>query len=745
MMKTTLFLTLMLAFTINNVTGQQNNRHTKLVDSLMSEMTIDEKIGQLTLFTSDWTTTGPTLKDDYEKDVREGRCGNIFNAHTVAYNRKLQEIAVNESRLGIPLLFGYDIIHGYKTTFPIPLGEACSWDLELIEKSARLAAEEGAAGGLNWTFNPMVDISYDPRWGRVAEGSGEDPYYSSLVAKAKVRGHQQNDLASPKTLAACMKHFAAYGAPEAGRDYNTVNMSERRLREIYLPPFKAAVDEGVATVMTAFNELNGIPATANSFLFKDILRDEWNFDGMVVTDYTAINELVPHGFAKDEKHAGELSLIAGIDMDMQGAVFYNYLKESLEEGKVTLRQIDAAVRNVLKLKADLGLFDDPYRYLDEQREEETVLSEEHMEHALDIGKKSLVLLKNEKFGNEKLLPLQDAANKTIALIGPLADNQEDMTGTWWASSDIESIVTVKKGLEKRYPDAEIITVKGADTEGNDTSGFDEAIKAAELADVVIMAIGENKLQSGEAASRTEIDLPGKQKELVKAIHKTGKPIISLVFAGRPLAINWMEENVPAIVYAWHPGTRAGDAVAEVVSGDYNPSAKLVMTFPRNTGQIPLYYNAKKTGRPFDEDNKYTSKYLYTPNEPLYPFGYGLSYTDFSYSNIQLSNKTLRPGKEIQVSAVVENTGNYAGKEVVQFYVRDLVGSVTRPVKELKGFETIELQPGESKKVVFSIAPEMLKFYDQNMNFVAEEGEFNAFIGTSSDDVLKTSFNFKRSK
>ncbi|MDZ7776963.1 MAG: glycoside hydrolase family 3 C-terminal domain-containing protein [Bacteroidales bacterium] len=446
-------------------------------------------------------------------------------------------------------------------------------------------------------------------------------------------------------------------------------------------------------------------------------------------------------FARDEKHAGELSLIAGIDMDMQGAVFYNYLKESLEEGKVTLQQIDAAVKNVLKLKADLGLFDDPYRYLDEQREKETVLSEEHMEHALDAAKKSLVLLKNEPLEGEKILPLQNAKNKTIALIGPLGDNKEDMTGTWWASADIESIVTVKEGLEKRYPDVEIITVKGADTEGEDTSGFKEALKAAELADVVIMAIGENKLQSGEAASRTEIDLPGKQKDLVKAIHKTGKPIISVVFAGRPLAINWMEENIPAILYAWHPGTRAGDAVAEVLSGDYNPSAKLVTTFPRNTGQIPLYYNAKNTGRPFDADNKYTSKYLYTPNEPLYPFGYGLSYTDFEYSDIDISNKTLKPGGKLTATITLTNTGDVAGKEVVQCYIRDLVGSVTRPVKELKGFEMVELQPGESAEVSFTITPAMLKFYNQQMEYVAEEGDFKLFIGTSSENVREASFTY----
>ena len=729
-----------LAGLIATAATAQKQQKSRFIDSLMNKMTLEEKIGQLTLFTSGWTTTGPTLKDDYKKDVKSGRCGNIFNAHTVEYNRELQKLAVEESRLGIPLLFGYDVIHGYKTIFPIPLAESCSWDMELIEKTARLSAKEAAAGGLNWTFNPMVDVSRDPRWGRVAEGAGEDPYFSSLVARAKVKGYQQEKLEHPLTLAACMKHFAAYGAPEAGRDYNTVNMSERRLREIFLPPFKAAIDEGVATVMTAFNELNGIPATGSKFLLKDILRKEWNYDGMVVTDYTSINEMVPHGYASDEKHAGELALNAGVDMDMQGAVYYNHLKKSLEEGKVTINDINASVRNVLALKYDLGLFEDPYKYLDKEREKENVLSEEMSEQALEAGKKSIVLLKNEQFEGKQLLPL-DAGNKTIAVIGPLADNQIDMLGTWHASGEKDKVVTLLEGLRRAYPSANIITARGSGFEGNSRKGFTEALEAAQKADIVIMAVGENYRQSGEAASRTEIDLPGNQQELVKEVHNTGKPIISVVMAGRPLAITWMDENIPAILYSWHLGTRAGDAIAEVISGKYNPSGKLVMTFPRNEGQIPIYYNAKNTGRPFDAANKYTSKYLKTPNEPLYPFGYGLSYTDFNYSELKLDKKELQPGGVIHISVDVKNAGEYQGEEVVQLYVRDRVGSVTRPVKELKNFEKVSLESGETKTVHFEINEDDLKFWDAEMQYRAEDGDFEVYVGTNSEKVLKKQFKF----
>jgi len=711
----------------------------QFIDSLVSEMTLEEKIGQMTLLTSDWAVTGPTLREEYREDIRKGLAGNIFNALTVEYNRELQRLAVEETRLGIPLLFGYDIIHGYKTIFPIPLAEACSWDTTMIYESARLAAKEGAAAGVNWTFNPMVDISMDPRWGRIAEGAGEDPYLGSLIAAAKVNGYQDSDLSDPETMAACVKHFAAYGAPEGGRDYGTVDMSERRLRETFLPPYKAAVDAGVATVMTAFNELDGVPATGSKFLFKDILRDEWDFNGLVVTDYTAINEMVPHGFAMDLKHAGELALDAGIDMDMQGAVYYDFLKESVEEGTASIEKIDQAVIRVLRLKQRLGLFDDPYLYLDSARENRVILSSEMMEHALEAGKKSIVLLKNDPFIGQKLLPLSENINR-IALIGPLADNQEDLLGTWHASGVIDSVVTVRQGLEQRFPNATIEVAQGAGFTGEDRSGFNEAIRIARNADLLIAAVGENYQQSGEAASRSEIGLPGVQQALMEELVATGKPVIALVMAGRPLVLDWIDQNVPAIVNAWHLGTRMGDAVAAVLSGDYNPSGKLVVSFPRNAGQIPVYYYMKNTGRPFDPENKYTSKYLDVSNQPLYPFGYGLSYTTFEYDNLSLNSAEVGMDQLLEVSVSVKNTGEYAGEETVQLYTRDLVGSVTRPVKELKGFQKVYLEPGESEVVTFRLTSGDLKFYNQDLELVAEPGEFRVMTGGNSEELLEATFN-----
>jgi beta-glucosidase len=709
----------------------------KEVDSILSLMTLEEKIGQMTAFTSGWTVTGPVLNEEYEDDVRSGRCGVLFNAHTVEYNTNLQRIAVEETRLGIPLLFGYDVIHGYKTIFPIPLAEACSWDLELIEKTARLSAKEATAGGLNWTFNPMVDVSRDPRWGRIAEGSGEDACLGSLIAAAKVRGYQGNDLAGPETMAACVKHFAAYGAPQAGRDYHTVDMSELVLREYYLPPYRAAVEAGVATVMTSFNELFGVPATGSKFLFDRVLRGEWNFSGMVVTDYTAINEMVQHGFARDLKHAGELALSAGIDIDMQGAVFRDHLAKSLGQGIITEKMIDRAVRRVLELKFRLGLFEDPYRYLDAERERKTILSPELMEHSLESGKRSIVLLKNEPFRGQKLLPLKENV-KRIAVVGPLADNKIDVLGTWHASGVRDSVVTVLEGLRRRYPEASITHARGCGFKGDDRSGFREAVSAAENADLVLLAIGENFRQSGEAASRSNIDLPGPQDALAKAIHATGKPVIALVMAGRPLTINWIAENIPAIVNTWHLGTRTGDALASVLSGDYNPSGKLVVSFPRNVGQIPLHYNMKNTGRPAN-DGKYTSKYIDVPNDPLYPFGYGLSYTTFHYSGLALSTSELTFDGELNITATVENRGDIAGEEVVQLYVRDLVGSITRPVKELKGFQKIEIKPGEKKEITFSLGADDLRFYNQEMKLTAEPGRFKVFVGTSSSECLESDF------
>lgn len=708
------------------------------IDALLKEMTLPEKIGQITLFTSSWTTTGPTIRDSYLNDIKEGKCGNIFNAHTADYTRKLQKIAVEETRLGIPLLFGYDVIHGYKTIFPIPLAEACSWDLDLMEKSARLAAKEAASSGLHWNFNPMVDITRDPRWGRVAEGGGEDTYLGSLISAAKVRGIQGEDLSNVSTLAACVKHFAAYGAAQAGRDYHTVDMSERVLFETYLPPYKAAIDAGCATIMTAFNELDGIPASGSKYLMTDILRDKWEFEGFVVTDYTAINEMILHGYAKDTAHAAQLALEAGVDMDMQGGTYLSKMVQLIESGKIKETQIDLAVRRILKTKFDLGLFDDPYRYSDSKREQETVLSKEMLDHAKESALKSIVLLKNESKDDKILLPLSKST-KSIALIGPLASNQMDMLGTWHASGDASKTTSLIQGIREIAPEVKLNYAEGCKTIGEDKSGFDEAISIAIKSDVVILAVGENYRQNGEAASRSNLDLPGVQTELVEAIVKTGKPIILVLMAGRPLTIEPLNETIPSILNTWHLGTKAGVAIAEVLFGDYNPSGKLVMTFPRNVGQIPIYYNMKNTGRPFKEKSKYTSKYLDVPNEPLYPFGFGLSYTEFEYSNLTTNKSQIKFGEALEITVDVTNKGDLEGEEVVQLYVKDLVGSVTRPVRELKGFEKIKLSPSETRKVKFVISSDNLRFYKKDMSFQAEPGDFKLFVGGSSNAVLGTDF------
>lgn len=733
------FIALIFTLPISQVFGQADLD--KKVEALLHKMTLEEKIGQMTLYTSGWDQTGPTLRGEYKEDVKAGRCGNLFNAHTAAYNRKLQKIAVEETRLGIPLLFGYDVIHGYKTIYPIPLAEACSWDMELIEKTARLAAKEATASGLHWTFNPMVDVARDPRWGRIAEGSGEDPYLGSLIAEAKVKGYQGEDFSSKETLLACVKHFAAYGAAQAGRDYHTVDMSERVLREVYLPPFKAAIDAGVATVMTAFNEVDGVPASGSSWLLTDILRNEWGFDGFVVTDYTSINEMVDHGYARDEMHAAELAVSAGVDMDMQSAAYQNYLKELVVEGKVKEADIDASVRQILKYKYQLGLFDDPYRYSDLEREKEVVFSDELMEHSRDAGRKSVVLLKNDPAEGERLLPLSKSI-ESIALIGPLADNALEQLGTWHAAGDKSKAVTLLQALKQALPDAAINYARGCATIGDDRSGFEAALEAANRSDVVIMAIGENHRQNGEAASRTNLDLPGPQQALLEAVHATGKPVVVVLMAGRPLTVSWMDENIPAILNAWHLGTMAGPAITDVLLGDYNPSGKLVITFPRNVGQIPIYYAMKNTGRPFNANDKYTSKYLDVPNEPLYPFGHGLSYTDFEYSNLKLDKTEMKREEQLNIRVQLKNIGDRAGEEVVQLYIRDLVGSVTRPVKELKGFQKISLKAGESKTVKFTIEEEDLKFYTQNMDFKAEPGRFKVFVGGSSVEVLEAEFKLK---
>ncbi len=700
------------------------------IDALLAQMTLEEKVGQLTLFTSDWDVTGPTIRAGYKADIQSGRCGNIFNAHTAKYNRELQRIAVEETRLKIPLLFGYDVIHGYKTIFPIPLGETASWDLSAIETGARIAAIEATAAGLHWTFAPMVDIARDPRWGRIMEGAGEDHYLGSLVAAARVKGFQGDDISAPNTMLACVKHFAAYGAGQAGRDYHTVDMSERMLREQYLPPYKAAIDAGAYTVMTSFNEYDGVPATGSVFLLRDILRNEWGFKGFVVTDYTSINEMVPHGVVANDKDAGELALNAGVDMDMQGAVFYNYLDELLKEKRIDMAQIDEAVRNVLRTKYLLGLFDDPYRYSDESRQEQLLLAPAHREAARDVARKSIVLLKNEK----NTLPLSKNL-KTLAVIGPLADNQSELKGAWSGAGEDQHSVSLLTGIRNKLGSSVRIShAKGCDFEGTDKSSFKAAIDLAKKSDAVVVAVGETAWMSGEAASRSSIRLPGVQSDLVKELVATGKPVIVVLMNGRPLAIPEIDAIAPAILETWFLGTEAGNAIADVLFGDYNPSGKLPVTFPRNEGQIPIHYNMKNTGRPMEPNNKYTSKYLDVPNTPLYPFGYGLSYTTFGYSDIRVSKTVFTPREALNIRVTVTNSGPRDGEEVVQLYVRDLVGSVTRPVLELKGFQKIMLKAGESREVTFTLTANDLRFYDRQMNFTYEPGDFDIFVGTHSADT-----------
>jgi beta-glucosidase len=714
------------------------------VDSVLSLMTLEEKIGQLTLFTSDYDVTGPVMREGYIDDIKAGRVGAIFNAFGADYTMKLQKMAVEETRLGIPLLFGYDVIHGHRTIFPIPLGEAASWDLEYIEKASRIAAIEASSEGLHWTFAPMIDISMDPRWGRVAESAGEDPYLTSRIAEAKIRGFQGDDLSDIHTMLACAKHFAAYGAAQAGRDYHTVDMSEITLRNIYLPPFKASVDAGVATFMTAFNELFAVPATGSKFLLTDVLRDEWNFNGFVVTDYTSINEMVLHGFAKDEKHAGELAINAGVDMDMQGAVFYDYLKKSLEEGIVTEKTIDRAVRRILNLKFELGLFDDPYRYSDTLRQKNNVMTEEHLEFARDFAKRSIVLLKNGKKPGSDIpaLPLEKDI-KRIAVIGPLADNQKELIGSWSAAGDYTKSVTLLQGIKNKLGNkTQVIYAKGANINDDSKDGFAEAVRIARSSDVIILAIGEYALMSGEAASRSNINLPGVQEELALELAKTGRPLIVVLMNGRPLTIEKIDEHASAILETWFLGTTTGDAVADVLFGDYNPSGKLTVTFPRTVGQIPIHYNMKNTGRP-ESEFKYTSKYSDVPNTPLYPFGFGLSYTTFAYSDISLSSGIINNSDTLTASVVVKNTGKIAGEEVVQLYTRQLVGSITRPVKELKGFKKVSLEPEESLVVSFHITANDLAFYNAKNEFAAEPGKFHLLIGTSSENVKLASFEFQK--
>lgn len=704
------------------------------VNDLLNKMTLQEKIGQMTLFTSDYDVTGPTMRQGYQDDIKAGRVGAIFNAYGAEYTRKLQEMAVKETRLGIPLLFGYDVIHGFRTIFPISLGEAASWNLDAIEGSARVAATEAAAEGLHWTFAPMVDIARDPRWGRISEGAGEDTWLGCRVAEARVKGFQGDDLNSPNTILACAKHYAAYGAAQAGRDYNTVDMSERVLRETYLPPYKAASDAGVATFMSSFNELDGIPATGNHHLMTDILRDEWGFRGFVVTDYTSINEMVAHGIVANEKEAGELALNAGIDMDMQGAVYSGYLEKSLQEGKVTIQQVDQAVRRILRLKFALGLFDDPYRYSDTKREHDWVMTPQNLEAARDMVRRSIVLLKNDR----QVLPLKKE-NTTIALVGPLAGNKRELIGSWSAAGDWSKAVPVLDGMKEVAPSASILYSKGCNIDDDTTGYFAEAVAVVAKADVIVAVVGEAAWMCGEAASRSQLGLPGVQEQLLAALKKTGKPLVVVLMNGRPLTIPWVAQNADAILEAWFPGTQGGLGIADVLFGNYNPSGKLPATFPRSVGQVPVFYNMKNTGRPMDPGNKYTSKYLDVENTPLYAFGHGLSYTTFEISGPVLSKAVMHPGEALTVSVTVKNTGGYDGEETVQLYIRDMVGSVTRPVKELKNFRKVFLKKGESREITFTIAESDLAFYRADMTFGAEPGEFRVFVGNASDNVKEAAF------
>ena len=711
----------------------------EFVAELMSKMTVDEKIYQLVQFTSDGTTTGPISGDNFITRIQQGKVGSILNATGAKETREIQRINLANSRLKIPLLFGHDVIHGYKTIFPINLGMAATFDPKSVELAARIAATEASSGGVHWTFAPMVDIARDPRWGRISEGSGEDNYLGTQMAIANVKGFQGDDLSKNNTILACAKHFAAYGAAEAGRDYNTVDMSERVLRDTYLPSFKAMVDAGVKTFMTSFNEISGVPSTANSFLLRDILKKEWEFDGFVVSDYTGINEMIAHGFAKDDQDAAQLAINAGLDMDMVGATYMNTLKKSYEEGKVTIDIINDACKRVLDAKYDLGLFEDPYRYSDEKREKETIYKPEFLEAALAVANNSLVLLKN----NNALLPLNK--NQKIAFVGPLVSDDKNIIGSWAALGDRNGFATsVKEGVLKLLGSTQNVTFDdGVEIQSTNKTMMQKAIENASKADVIVAVMGESENMSGEAGSKTNIDLPGLQKEFLAELKKTGKPIVLVLMNGRPLTISWENDNMDAILEAWWPGTRGGDAIAQTLFGVNNPNGKLPITFPRSVGQIPIYYNHKNTGRPYlgatDPEQKYKSRYTDSDNSPLFPFGFGLSYTNFAYSNLTISTNKIYRNETLKISINVTNSGNYDGVETVQLYIKDVVGSVTRPVKELKRFEKVVIKKGETKTISFEITSDDLKFYDKNMKFTAESGDFEIFVGGNSDTNYKETF------
>jgi len=739
--------------------AQQNDKGKMnlFINNLMNKMTLDEKIGQLNLPGSGDIVTGQAKSSDIGKKIKDGQVGGLFNIKGVEKIKEVQRVAVEESRLKIPLLFGMDVIHGYETTFPIPLALSCVWDMNMIQQTARIAAIEASASGINWTFSPMVDICRDPRWGRISEGSGEDAYLGSQIAAAMVKGYQ-GDYSLNSNILACVKHFALYGAAEAGRDYNTTDMSRVRMYNDYFPPYKAAVDAGVGSVMASFNEVDGIPATGNKFLMTDVLRKQWGFKGFVVTDYTGINEMIDHGMGNLQQ-VSALALNAGIDMDMVGEGFLTTLKKSLQQGKITVAQINNACRLILEAKYKLGLFDNPYKYCDVERSKTDVYTNAHRKFARDVAAESFVLLKNK----DGVLPLKKSGK--IALIGPLANTKENMAGTWSVATILKNCISVKEGLEDAIGNrAQILYAKGSNIAADsnlekrgtlfgreinrdnrsEKEMIDEALSVASQSDVIIAALGEASEMSGESSSRSHIDIPHTQRKLLEALVKTGKPVVLVLFTGRPLTLPWEDKNVPAILNVWFGGSETGYAIADVLFGDVNPSGKLGTTFPQNIGQVPLYYNHKNTGRPLGDGKwfeKFRSNYLDVSNDPLYPFGYGLSYSNFEYSDVSVSSKKLKGNQTLTATVTVTNTSKVVGKEVVQLYIRDMVGSITRPVKELKGFKKITIKAGESKQVSFQIKPADLKFYNYNLKFDWEPGDFNIMIGSNSRDVKSVMINW----
>ena len=741
----------------------------RFIDALMKKMTVEEKIGQLNLPVSGEIVTGQAQNSDVAKKIEQGLVGGLLNLKGVEKIRDVQKLAIEKSRLGIPLIFGMDVVHGYETIFPIPLGLSCSWDMEAIRKSARVAAIEASADGISWTFSPMVDISRDPRWGRVSEGNGEDPFLGGAIAKAMVSGYQgidlNNQLKRNDEIMACVKHFALYGAGEAGRDYNTVDMSRNRMFNEYMYPYQAAVDAGVGSVMASFNEIDGIPATANKWLMTDVLRKQWGFDGFVVTDFTGISEMIAHGIG-DLQTVSARALNAGVDMDMVSEGFTGTIKKSIDEGKISMETLDKACRRILEAKYKLGLFDNPYKYCDLKRPKRDIFTKEHRDAARKIAGESFVLLKNDKSGSSANPTLPLKKEGTVAVIGPLANTRSNMPGTWSVAARLNDYPSVYEGLKEMMKGKVNITyAKGSNLISDaayeeratmfgrslnrdnrtDKEMLDEALKVAANADVIIAALGESSEMSGESSSRTNLALPDVQRTLLEALLKTGKPVVLTLFTGRPLTLTWEQEHVPAILNEWFGGSEAAYAIGDVLFGDVNPSGKLTMTFPKNVGQIPLFYNHKNTGRPLLEGKwfeKFRSNYLDVDNDPLYPFGYGLSYTNFQYSDITLSAPTMGQDGSVTAMVTVTNTGKYDGAEVVQLYIRDLVGSITRPVKELKGFDKIFLKAGESKTVSFKITPELLRFYDYELNYVAEPGDFDIMIGGNSQSVKTTHLSLK---